>query len=146
MPNFMIRTFLVLEILGQNGSKMGFFGRFSKNNGWIWFFLLGKEDIIVLRVHAKFHVQNISGYWDIGVKGDRNGGFRTFLEKLRLNLVHSPRERRYYSIKCACQISCPETFRFSRYGGKRGQKWFFLDVSQKNMDAIGSFSYGKKIL
>ena len=81
MPNFMIRTFLVPEIWGQEGSKMGVFGLFSKNNEYIWFILLGKEDIIVLRVLAKFHVQSISGSRDRGPKGVKNGGFRTFLKK-----------------------------------------------------------------
>jgi len=74
MPNFMIRTFLVLEILGQKGSKMGVFGRFLKNNGWIWFILLGNEGIMVLRVDAKFHVQNTSGSRDIGAKQVKNKG------------------------------------------------------------------------
>ena len=72
---------LVVEIRGQKGAKMGVFGGFSKNNSWIWFILLGKEDITVLRVHTKFHVQNISGSWDIGAKGVKKGGFRGFLEK-----------------------------------------------------------------
>ena len=48
---------------------MGVFGLFSKNNEYIWFILLGKEDIMVLRVHAKFHDQNISGSRDMGAKG-----------------------------------------------------------------------------
>ena len=74
MPNSMIRTLLVLEILGQKGAKMGVFGGFSKNNSWIWFILLGKEDTIVLRVHAKFHVQNTSGSRDIGAKQVKNKG------------------------------------------------------------------------
>ena len=77
----MIRTFLVLEIWGQKGSKMGFFGFFSKSNAYIWFILLGNEDIIVLRVHTKFHDQNIPGSRDMGAKGVKNGVFRTFLEK-----------------------------------------------------------------
>ena len=65
---------LVLEIRGQKGAQMGVFGRFSKNNSWIWFILPGKEDIIVLRVHAKFHDQNTSGSWDIGAKVVKNKG------------------------------------------------------------------------
>ena len=81
MPNFMMKAFLVLEIWGQKGSKMGFFGLFSKNNEYIWFILLGKEDIIVLRVHAKFHDESISGSRDMGAKGVKNGFFRTFLQK-----------------------------------------------------------------
>ena len=63
---------------------------------------------MVLRVHAKFHDQNFSGSRDIGVKRVKNGGFRTFLKNLWMNLVHSPRERRYYGITCACQISCSD--------------------------------------
>ena len=59
--NFMMKTFLVLEIWGQNWSKMVFFGLFSKNKEYIWFIHIGKEDIIVLRVHAKFHDESISG-------------------------------------------------------------------------------------
>ena len=74
MPNFMIRTFLILEIWGKKGSKTGVFRLFSKNIGWIWFILLGKEDIIILRVHAKFHDQNTSGSWDIGAKVIKNKG------------------------------------------------------------------------
>ena len=81
MPNFMMKAFLVLEIWGQKGSKMGFFGLFSKNNYKIWFILLGQEDIIVLRVHAKFHVQNISGSRDMEAKVVTNGFFWTFLKK-----------------------------------------------------------------
>ena len=77
----MMKAFLVLEIWGQKGSKMGVFGLFSKNNEYIWFILLGKEDIMVLRVHAKFHDQNISGSRDMGAKGVKNGVFRTFLKK-----------------------------------------------------------------
>ena len=123
MPNFMIRTFLVLEIWGQKGSKMGVFGLFSKSNAQIWFVLLGNEDIMVLRVHAKFHDQNFSGSRDIGVKRVKNGVFWTFLKNLWMNLVHSPREQRYYSITCPCQISRSEHFWFSRQGAKRGQKW-----------------------
>ena len=80
MPNFMFRTFLVLEIWGQKGSKRGFFDTLSKSNEKIWFILLGKEDIIVLRVHAKFHDQNISGSRDMGAKVVINGGFLTFLK------------------------------------------------------------------
>ena len=76
-----MKTFLVLEIWGQKGSKMGFFGLFSTNNEYIWFILLGKEDIKVLRVHAKFHDQNISGSRDMGAKGVKNGVFWTFLEE-----------------------------------------------------------------
>ena len=60
---------------------MGFFGTLSKSNEYIWFILLGKEDIIVLRVHAKFHDESISGSRDMGAKGVKNGVFRTFLEK-----------------------------------------------------------------
>ena len=60
---------------------MGVFGLFSKNNEYIWFILLGKEDIIVLRVHAKFHAENISGSRHMGAKGVKNGFFRTFLVK-----------------------------------------------------------------
>ena len=78
MPNFMIRTFLVPEIWGQKGSKMGVFGLFSKNNEYIWFILLGKEDIMVLRVHAKFHDQNISGSRDMGAKGVKMVFFALF--------------------------------------------------------------------
>ena len=77
----MMKTFLVLEIWGQKGSKMGVFGLFSKNNEYIWFILQGKEDIILLHVHAKFHGQNISGSRDMGTKVVKNGVFRTFLKK-----------------------------------------------------------------
>ena len=58
--------------MGSKGVKMGYFGIFSKSNEQIWFILLGKEDIIVLRVHAKFHDQNTSGSWDIGAKVVKN--------------------------------------------------------------------------
>ena len=81
MPNFMMKAFLVLEIWGKKGSKMVFFGLFSKNNEFIWFILLRKEDIIVLRVHAKFHDESISGSRDMGAKVVKNGVFRTFLKK-----------------------------------------------------------------
>ena len=110
---------------------MGDLGHFSKTYGWIWFILLRNEDIIVSSVHAKFHVQTFSGSWDIGVKVVKNGGFRTFLEKLWMNLVPSPREIQYYSITCACQISCSEHFWFLRYWGKRGQKCFFCTFLEK---------------
>ena len=59
---------------------------------------------MVLRVHAKFHDQNIPDSRDMGEEGIKNGGFQTFLEKYWMNLVHSPREGRYYNITCACQI------------------------------------------
>ena len=72
---------LVLEIWGQKWSKMGVFGTLAKSNEKIWFILLGKEDIIVLRAHAKFHDQTISGSRDMGEKGVKNGVFRTFLKK-----------------------------------------------------------------
>ena len=81
MPNFLIGTFLVPEIWGQKGSKMGFFGTLAKSNEKIWFILLGKKDIIVLRAHAKFHDQTISDSRDMGAKVVKNGVFRTFLEK-----------------------------------------------------------------
>ena len=131
---------LVLEIWGQKGSKRGFFDTLSKSNEKIWFILLGKKDIIVLHVHAKFHDQDISGSRDIGVKRVKNGVFRTFLKNLWMNLVHSPRERRYYSITCPCQNSRSEHFWFSRYGAKRGQKLGFSDFFKKVMSRFGSFS------
>ena len=81
VPNFKYGKIFVLEIWGKRGSKMGFFGTLSKSNEYIWFILLGKEDIIVLRVHAKFHDESISGSRDMGAKGVKNGVFRTFLEK-----------------------------------------------------------------
>ena len=77
----MFTKILVLEILGQKGSKMGFFDTLAKNKEQIWFILLGNEDIMVLRVHAKFHDQTISGSRDMGAKGVKNGVFRTFLKK-----------------------------------------------------------------
>ena len=101
MPNFMFTTLLFLEILGQKGSKRGVFGRFSKNNGWIWFILLGKEDIIVLRVHAKFHDQNTSGSWDIGAKVVKKKGF-TVPNKSGHNSITAQNFLPYYGIFGIC--------------------------------------------
>ena len=81
VQNFKYGKIFVLEIWGKRGSKMGFFCALSKRNEYIWFILLGKEDIIVLRVHAKFHDESISGSRHMGAKVVKNGVFRTFLEK-----------------------------------------------------------------
>ena len=60
---------------------MGFFDTLSKTALTIWFILLVKKGIMVLHMCAKFHVHKNSGSRDMGAKGVKNGGFRTFLKK-----------------------------------------------------------------
>ena len=72
--------------------------------------------------------------------GVKNGVFRHALKNGSNDLVHSLSEERYYDLTYVCQISCSQKLWFSRYGGKRGQKWGFSDFSEKVMHKIGSFS------
>ena len=82
VQNFKYGKIFVLEIWGKRWSKMGFFGKLSKSNEYIWFILLGKEDIIVLRVHAKFHDESISGSRDIWGKRGQKWVFSDFSRKI----------------------------------------------------------------
>ena len=76
-----VRKILVLQIWGKRGSKKEVFAIFSKMALTIWFIFLVKEGIMVLHMCGKFHVHKNSGSRDMGAKGVKNGGFRTFLEK-----------------------------------------------------------------
>ena len=58
---------------GSKWVKNGFFVVFSKTGKPIWFHLLGKEDIIILHICAKFRVQAIFRSRDIGSNGGQNG-------------------------------------------------------------------------
>ena len=84
---------------------MGFFDTLSKTALTIWFIFLVKEGIMVLHMCGKFHVHKNSGSRDMGAKGVKLVFFGLFSKKKEIDLVHSPRERRYYCITCACQIS-----------------------------------------
>ena len=68
-----------VEILGKRGSKNGVFGIFSKTALTIWFFLLVKEDIIILHICAKLQVQANFCSRDMGSNGGSKGVENSFL-------------------------------------------------------------------
>ena len=94
---------------------MGFFGIFSKTSLRILLVFTEKEGLIVIHTCTKFHVQENSGSRDIGQKGVRIGVFQHLLKKYHFDLVHSSRQQRSNSITCACKVSIPHLFLFSRY-------------------------------
>ena len=108
---------LGVEIWGKRGSKMGFFGIFSKTSLRILLVFTEKEGLIVIHTCTKFHVQENSGSRDMGQKGVRIGGFRHFLKKYHFDLVHSLRKRRYYRVTYMYKVPSPYQFWFLRYGG-----------------------------
>ena len=81
VQNFKYGKIFVLEIWGKKGSKMGYFGIFSKSNEQIWFILLQMEDNIVLHVCAKFQVRINFCSRDMGSKRVKNGVFYDYLKK-----------------------------------------------------------------
>ena len=77
---------------GSKGVKNEFFVIFSKTSKPISFHLLVKEDIIILRMCAKFQVQTIFCSQDMGsnrVKMNQKLSFWGFLKNDCNNLVHS---------------------------------------------------------
>ena len=71
----------VPELLGKKGSKMGFFGFFSKTTLTNLFIFLQKEDIMVLHIYANFQAHKNFSFRDIGKKWVKSGGIRLFHKK-----------------------------------------------------------------
>ena len=72
---------------------MGFFGHFSKDIVMIWFVLLEMEDIIVLRMRAKFQVHSKKIFRFMEQNVVKMEGFTEFLHNYLNDLVRSFSER-----------------------------------------------------
>ena len=126
MPSCKSRKILVLQIWGKRGSKMGFFKVFSKPRLTIWFHLLEKEDNTILNMCAKLKVQVIFRSRDRGSNGMKMGQkwvFHGFLENYSVDLIPSPRERRFCNSTYVCQGAGAGYFSSPRYRVKWGSKW-----------------------
>ena len=77
----------VLKILGQAGSKMEFFGSFSKSIYGIYLIFGLKEIVMILHMCVKCAVMYEFGSLETGSNGVENGVFREFLEKYMGNIA-----------------------------------------------------------
>ena len=77
----------VLKIRGQAGSKMEFFGSFSKSIYGIYLIFGLKEIVMILHMCVKCAVMYEFGSQETGSNGVKNGVFREFLEKYMWNIA-----------------------------------------------------------
>ena len=104
---------------------------------------------MVLYVHAKFHVQNISGSWDIGEKGSKMGFFGHFLKIYEwIWFILLVKEEIIILHRCT-KFQVQANFRsrdIGSIGGQNGSKMVFWRFPPKLSQRFGSFFCWRNIL